>query len=233
MSNIVSDLQEIDLQSIEFLSYQESIAKLNNILDSNDFGRNVNSAIAFVVIALKAQAKILEHLNDQHLNCSIPWDKRTGLPSHPSMIADAQKYTKFFQCSEGIKSVLNSFLGWSLFAEKKILCYCDSSLLKPHNVSFGVMLNHVMRVDWTKGDYFFVIKQLVGVKCNNKEHPKNHYNFGKISQVMDDLSMIFISEVGFNLKSNQVCYSHILNQMADQFNVEEFSRQIASLAGEI
>lgn len=227
MSNVVSDLKEFDLKPIKFLDYQESIARIKDILEIDMSGSST------VTLVLKAQMKVLEYLNDRHLNCPIPWDKRTGLPSHPSMVADAQKYTKFFQCSEGLKSLLDSFLGWSLFAKEELSCCCGGSLLKPRNVSFDVMLNHALRVDQIGGDYFLVVKQLVGVRCSNRGHLKNHYNFGQMSQVLDDLSMIFIAETGFGLKSGRIDYRFISSQKADQFNLEEFSRRINIVVGEI
>jgi len=232
MSNVVSGLREIDLKPVEFFDYNESINRLKSILESG-LPANCSTIGNAISAILKAQVKVLEYLNDRHLNCPVPWDKRTGLPSHPSMVADAQKYVKFFQCSEDLKSVLNSFFGWSLFAEEKLICCCGGSLLKPRNVSFDVMLNHALRVEQIDGDYFLVVKQLVGVRCSNRGHLKNHYNFGKMSHVMDDLSMIFIDEAGFSLKSNRIDYRFISSQKADQFNFEEFSRRIASLSGEI
>ncbi len=216
----------LELKPIEFLEYQESIVKLRNILGAVP-------ANFSCVLALKAQLKVLEYLNDQHFNCPVPWDKRIGLPSHPSMVADAQKYTEFFSCSEDLKSILNSFLGWSLFAKEELLCCCGGSLLKPREVSLEVMLNHALKVDKIGDDYFLIVKQLVGVKCGNRGHLKNHYNFGRMSQVVDELSMIFVSEAGFSLKSNQIDYRLTSVQKADQFNFEEFSRRINIVAGEM
>lgn len=211
---------------IEFLDYNESFKKIESILAaSKDSG--------MIILLLKAQLKILKYLNDQHINCPVPWDKRTGLPSHPSMVADAQRYSKYFQCSEDLKPVLDSFLGWSLFAKEELLCCCGGSLLKPRKVSFDVMLNHALRVGQIGDDYFLIVKQLVGVRCGNRGHLKNHYNFGKMSQVMDDLSMIFIAETGLGLKSYGFDDRFISSQKADQLNLEEFSRRITSVAGEI
>lgn len=226
--NVFSDLKETDLKPIEFLDYQQSIAKLKDILRVG-----FDTALTIPLLILKAQLKVLEYLNDRHVNCPIPWDKRTGFPSHPSMVADAQKYLKFFQCSADLKSLLDSFLGWSLFAREELLCCCGGSLLKPRNISFDVMLNHVLRIDYVDGNFFLVIKQLVGVRCSNRGHLKNHYNFGKMSQAIDDLSMIFISESGFNLKSGRINHKFISSQKADQFNLEEFSRRINAVSGEI
>lgn len=222
----MNQIKKIDLKPTEFLGYEDSIAKLKNIL-------LIGSDNNIVTLLLKAQVKVLEYLNDQHINCPVPWDKRTGLSSHPSMIADAQKYTKFFQCSDVLKSILDSFLGWSLFATEELLCCCGGSLLKPRKVSFDVMLNHALRVDKIGADYFLIVKQLVGVRCSNRGHLKNHYNFGKMSQVLDDLSMIFIDESGLSLKSGQIDCRFISSQKADQFNLEEFSRRITSIANEI
>ena len=215
------DNSRIELKPIEFLGYQESIVKLRDILEV--VPTNFSNA---GVLALKAQIKVLEYLNDQYFNCLVPWDKRIGLPSHPSMVADAQKYVEFFPCSEGLKSVLNSFLGWSLFAKEELLCCCGGSLLKPYKVSLEIMLNHVLRVEKIDGDYFLVIKQLVGIKCSDKGHLKNHYNFGKMSRVIDNLSMIFIAETGISLKSDKIDYRFISSQKAEQFNLEEFARRI-------
>lgn len=224
---ITAQLKEVYLKPIEFLDYQESIARIKNILGVDMSGSNT------VTLILKAQMKVLEYLNDNHLNCPVPWDKRTGLPSHPSMVADAGKYTKLFQCSDGLKSVLDSFLGWSLFAREELLCCCGGSLLKPRNVSFDIMLNHALRVDQIGDDYFLVVKQLVGVRCSNKWHLKNHYNFGQMSQVLDDLSMIFVGEIGFCLKPYGIDHRFISSQKADQFNLEEFSRRINNVIKEI
>lgn len=223
---IKQNFRETDFQPIDFLSYLESVKKIESILTAS---KDLN----FITLLLKAQLKVLGYLNDKNFNCHVPWDKRTGLPSHPSMIADAQKYSKFFQCSESLKSILNSFLGWSLFAKEVLLCCCGGSLLKPRRVSFDVMLNHTLRVDQIGIDYFLVVKQLVGVRCGDRGHLKNHYNFGKMSRVIDDLSMIFVAEVGFSLKSGQIDYRFISSQKADQFNLEEFSRRINAVIGEI
>lgn len=215
-----------DLQPVEFVDYRESIKKIEGILAASE-----NSSI--IVLLLRAQLEVLHYLNDNHFNCPVPWDKRTGLPSHPSMIADAQKYPKIFQCSEVLKSILDSFLDWSLFAKEELLCCCGGSLLKPRQVSFDVMLNHALRVDKIDGDHCLIMKQLVGVRCSNRGHLKNHYNFGQMSQVLDDLLMIFVAESGFNLKSDQIDYRFISSQKADQFNLEEFSRRIIAATGEI
>lgn len=223
----IADLDENNLKPIEFLDYKKSIDKLKNILKIELPGSDV------ITLVLKAQAKVLEHLNDENFNCPVPWDKRTSLPSHPSMVTDAQKYAEFFKCSAGLKSVLDSLLGWSLFAKEELLCCCGGSLLKPRDVSFDVVLNHALRIDRVGNNSFLVIKQFVGVRCNNRRHLKNHYNFGRMSQVIDDLSIIFIAEAGFRLTLNGIDHRFISSQKADQFNLEEFSRRISAMIGEI
>ncbi len=215
-----------DIQPTEFLSYQESIEKIKDILAAN---KDPN----IITFLLRAQLKVLKYLNDENFNCLVPWDKRTGLPSHPSMAADAQKYMNFYQCSDDLKSVLNSFLCWSLFAREELICCCGGSLLKPRKVSLDIMLNHVLRVEVIDGDYCLVVKQLVGAGCSNKGHLKNHYNFGKMSQLIDNLSIIFIAEICLNLKSSKIDSRLPASQKADQFNLEEFERRIALATDEI
>jgi len=85
---------------IELVDYKESLRRLAKIirnLKKEVLGKQ--NSLEFLpawsfYLALLAQFKVLPLLNDKFLNCDVPWDKRTKLPSHPSVIADAERYAR-------------------------------------------------------------------------------------------------------------------------------------------
>lgn len=178
------------------------------------------------LLALKAQAKILGYLNDEHFNCQVPWDRRVGLPSHPSLVADVLKYVQIFKPDERTKAVLESFSAWTSFAKETITCCCGRGW-NSRKAALDFMLNHIFEVKDSK----LVIKQLVGVKSDDDSHLAHHYsNFQQPSRQYGDLSIIFVYENAVHL-TDPIAVESLDYKMAEQFNIAEFTGRINTACG--
>lgn len=153
-------------------------------------------AAAVYYLALKAQIKVLNYLNEDNFFCQAPWDLKTDLPSHPSLAADVVKYGELFDAPFRLRAFLCSFSGWTLF-NQEILKGCRCRVAKGENVSLDVMANAILSVK----DASLTVKLLVGIKSDNLDHLIKHYgrnekneNATKQSRVDDQLYIIYICE---------------------------------------
>ena len=224
-------------QAPGFILPGEAIARLDKIIDffkSLCMAQGAHAASKIFLMALMAQRKVLANLNDENLYCQVLWDERTGFPSHPSLAADVAKYFEIFNTSDWLKALLNSFSGWSLFRQEKILCCCGR---KERIVSLDIMINTILSVSSVPKSSInssLEIKLLVGVKTDDMEHLKMHYNIKKQSKVDGGLYIIFncVNSVAIAdrlqlhpedfLTIQPVNFSH-----ADLFSVEEFGGHIS------
>lgn len=221
--------------AVEFLDYQKTIERIEEIITGlrlnaiSKIDLNVYQDLSLLALKtlLKAQIKVLGYINDSSLNCAVPWDKRTGFPSHPTMVADAQRYVDFFKPPEEVKAFLDSFLGWSQVAREEMRCCCGQGK-KARTVILFIQLNHIVSV---VNDEYLCLKQFVGVGSLDSAHLKHHYDFGKPSQVADDLHIISVSEQGFRLVGKHIVTLNLNPgfQRADQLNLEEFFRRVKAV----
>lgn len=213
---------------IEVLNYNDSIEKLQGITERVNGGAgeiNLSESLPFFcfLAALKAQLKVLKYLNDEYLNCALAWDARTGLPSHPSIIADVGSYIKHFEPKGVLGIVLRSFLGWTLFSAENLMCACGRGF-SLRQIKIDVMLNHAVRVEADN----LVIKQFLGIKCDDPGHLKHHYDVTKLSQRDNDLHLIWTCENQVELKDGLEIKS-VKTLQSKQFNAGEFENRILEL----
>ncbi|OGM99539.1 MAG: hypothetical protein A3B91_01985 [Candidatus Yanofskybacteria bacterium RIFCSPHIGHO2_02_FULL_41_29] len=212
-----------------FLNPKESIDRIDSItLKLGEITKKQRSSkfLASVVycLALRAQSKILNYLNDENFFCRVLWDQRTNLPSHPSLAADVGKYGETFDPSPELKSVLSSLSGWALFRQEKLLCCCGRKE-KIRTVDLDLLLNTVIKVE----ERGLSVKLLVGVKANDVDHLEVHYNIKRQSQVDSGLQIIFTCENLIRLDGEEVTAEPVSFSHAEQFNVPELDDQIFGL----
>lgn len=207
-------LTEANEGLVSFLLPKEAIIRLDEIIGQFKAKIAGNSSVNLLAshifcLALEAQKKILDHLNDDNFYCQVPWDLRTGLPSHPSLAADAVKYSELFEVSSQLKALLNSFSGWSLFTKETKKCHC---MVKGKTIEVGIniFVNTLLKAD-SDG---LKIKLLFGVKSDVDGYIEQHWHLKKSeyeSKVADDLYIIFscenvISFAGENLALQPVSF---------------------------
>ncbi len=218
---------------VRILGWRDSILRLEETVGKFERGLMEFAGEAFLpfvsfFLLLSAQFKALESLNDEYLNCGLAWDERTGLPSHPSIIADGQTYRRLFKPDGILDAVLASFSGWILLSREQLFCCCGKKFrgpLKDRNVEIDVLLNHILSFDDEKG---FVVKQLVGIKCGDPEHLEHHYDFKKQSRRDDGLYIIWLCEnrLIVNGKVEAALFS---KEQAGQFNAPELYKRLNGL----
>lgn len=220
----VNNMTELNLK---ILDYKESIERLNGIIS----GFKIPIMSHFYLptsafhTALQAQVKILGYLNDDYLNYSLGWDENTSLPSLPSLVADVSSYIKYFNPQGDLKTLLESFCGWTLFAKEEIVCCCGRRSFKGRKVELEIVLSHLLEV----ADSSVVIKQLLGVRTNDLKHLKHHYNFKKQSNVIANLYIIWDCQNVVFANGGNLEVNYIRNEHDKQFNFSEFQNRILAL----
>lgn len=217
-----------------FLDPPEAISRINNLADqiSSALERRVikNSFVALSIyyLALKAQQRVVEYLNNDTFYCQVLWDSRTNLPSHPSLAADIAKYRDVFTVSPHLRALLESFSSWATLQKEEMECCCGGSV-KPRLVSLEIMINTILKVEEDR----LIIKFLLGVKSNDSNHLVNHYSFSKQSEVMDGLHIILICEEALEIKCEEIRYGGLSYKCTEWFSQEHFLRIFQDCISEI
>ncbi len=211
-----------------FVPYHDSIQKIKQIiygcwLEYHSDRPGLLPSFVFG-LALKAQIKVLQSLNSQYLYCDVLWDQDTGLPSHPSLVADVQKFPEILEHPELLETVLKSFASWTLLQRQEIDCCCGGDF-KLRKVLFEIMLNHILRVEGNS----LIITQLVGVRSDDQKHLKKHYSFSKQSKRADDMHIVWSCANKLTPNDGSYSLSSLESQCAKEFKVEEFAKMIYQL----
>lgn len=211
---------EFEKLKVEFLDYIATIERLDDILKRLKSRTSYEAAVLRIV--LSAQRAVLGRLNDEHLSCKVGWDRRTGLPSHPSLIADIQKYVDLFKPSRIEKMLLRSFGGWAVLGHQTMDCACGRGF-KTRTVAMDFMVNTMLRVE----NNTLLMKQLVGIRTDDPAHLSHHYDYGKASKRVDDCSIVFESE-GKITNKNSLSVRHLSQKSAGQFNADKFVKLVSN-----
>jgi len=175
-SDVTLQINQADFRPARFIDYREAIGKIRKTATklkkelSKQEASKVLPSFAFYIL-LRAEMEVLLYLNDENLNCQVPWndwDMKVGLPSIPSMIADARKHRTAEESF--LYALLHSFFSWTVFARETLDCSHGSG--PKREVKDDIMMNYVLSSE----DNALVIKQLVGVKSDDLSHLEHHYD---------------------------------------------------------
>src|SRR3989338_4427694 len=123
MNNAKLNLCEEDLKQpplpVEWLNSAESKKRIADILLRMEHsGSNRAPSMSksdpllrsLVKLVVFCHGRTVEKLNTAALNSAIPWDTRTKFPSHPTLVADAEVFTKVCRLrDENIRVIVRSF----------------------------------------------------------------------------------------------------------------------------
>ncbi len=223
--------------NVKILGYNESVERLGGIVRKFEIPMEAVKKehyfspsylylpFAAFYLALQAQVKAMEYLNDKNFNYGLAWDEDIGLPSLPSLVADVGSYVRHFNPQGELRKLLESFCGWTLFVKEEMLCCCGRRSFKGRKVVLEIMLNHILEVE----DSSIIVKQLLGVKTDDLKHLEHHYNFKKQSQRIDNLYMIWICRNWIKNNGN-LEVGYLGSEQAEQFNLLGFQGKILALA---
>lgn len=178
-------------EAVEFIEDPETtIARLQKIKSGlSDLAEKQMPLMAYTVL-LGAAINHLTHSQSKMFYFPIPWEVDTGLPSHPSLIADARHYCRSNNLSDTTGIIVDSFAEWRLFKGQKIFCCCGkgSVISRERIVPIEIVIHHPISID--RKSNTLEIKQLVGVRSTDRDHTENHYNLRRDSRVDDNISII-------------------------------------------
>lgn len=165
------------------------------------------------------------------LDCNVPWDQEINLPPFPILAADAAFYVELFQPKDArLSCLLTSFSAWSLFAKQEISCACGARRLRLRKVCDDIMVNHAFH----REDKFFSLIQLIGVKSSDNKHNKHlksHFSVNELGKINNEFfCLVSQSSAMFKVASNEISCVADQVKSAEMFNLDEFNRQIESVA---
>ncbi len=210
---------------VDFVDYRDSIQRLNQILKQLEPEGLYATALWRMIFA--AERDVLKSINSEFLHSALAWNRRTNLPSHPTLIADLQKYIEIFKPASWKKAQLQSFVDWARLGRQTIKCACGRGFkTRPVTVDF------ILRTRLWVEDNSLVMKQMVGVKTNDVAHLSRHYN--PTSKSTDSHVIVFESEsevsqtTAPNTATEDVLkITNVFQRSAKQFKADKFAQMMA------
>jgi hypothetical protein len=186
--------------------------------------------IAYDVLLYAAIAHLTKGRNKMFY-FPIPWEKSSSWPSHPSLVADARSYCRSIASDDSIGLIVDSFAEWRLFQSQKILCCCGkgSAFSRERIVPIEIVIHHPVNMD--RGSQTIEIKQLVGIRSDDRDHIENHYNLRRDSRVNRDISIIGTSLAKVNSANFELIASS--EEYAEQFNTVLFTKVFGELCQKV
>ena len=192
-------------ERVEFVEDPEiTQARLEKIKLSLSYLAEKHLPLMAYTVLLDAAINNIRHGKNKMFYFPIPWEIDIGLPSQPSLIADARHYCRVNNLSETTGIIVDSFAEWRLFKEQKIFCCCGkgSVISRERIVPIEIVLHHPISID--REAYTIEIKQLVGIRSTDRDHIENHYDLRRDSRVNSDISIIKTGFVKIDLVNSQL-----------------------------
>ena len=221
--------------TVKAIGYKEFLIKINSLRDAldeqlNNIDRSTGQYLwlSLYVLALSAQERMVDSMNDDLIASDIPWDSVVDTPSISSTIGDAVSYAERLKDPKDhfLKSLLLSFSGWALFSTEKKECACGKSNLK--EIPVDILVNTSLTAVTNSSSSGLALSFVVGVKSDDQEHLEGHYSFKKKSIRDDGLIIIHDSRGGVEACATgrfrpyrEMC-SDSLNQ-AEQFRANKMA----------
>lgn len=206
---------------------ETTIARLRKIKSRlSDLAEKHMPLMAYTVL-LDAAINHLTHSQNKMFYFPIPWEIETGLPSHPSLIADARHYCQSSGLSNTTRIIVDSFAEWRVFQQQRIFCCCGKGFVisRERIVPIEIVIHHPINVD--RGTNTLEIKQLVGIRSTDRDHIENHYDLRRDSRVNSDISIIKTGFVKIDLVNFQLIAQE--ENSAKQFDLNLFRRMFGDM----
>ncbi|MDP3792275.1 MAG: hypothetical protein Q8Q89_00955 [bacterium] len=215
-------------EKVEFIEDPEiTQARLEKIkLSLSDLAEEHMPFMAYLVL-LDAVINHLRNSLNKMFYFPIPWETDTGLPSQPSLIADARHYCRVANLSETTGVIVDSFAEWRLFKEQKVFCCCGkgSVISRERIVPIEIVIHHPVSID--REAHTLEIKQLVGIRSTDRDHIENHYDLRLDSRVNSDISIIKTGFVKIDLANFKLIAQE--ENSAKQFDLSSFRNIFTSM----
>lgn len=190
---------------IEAIGYKEAldrIRSLRNILINKprnpvDRSKGEWFWLTIYILALYAQERMIDSMNDELIASDIPWDREGDIPLISSTVGDVISYAERLKDPKDhfLKALLLSLSGWTLLSTEKKECACGNGKLQkiPVDVLVNTSVNTRTTLQGALSIEFLSIEFFVGVHADDQDHLKHHYSFKQQSVRHDNLIIIYHS----------------------------------------
>lgn len=216
--------------TVEFIENPEIVrARLQKIQSALAELAKEHLPIMAYGILIDAAINHLEQGQNKMFYFPIPWEKDTGLPSHPSLIADARHYCRNNNTTETKGLIVDSFAEWRLFQKTSIFCCCGKGSVcsRERIVPIEIVIHHPIHADGKAN--ILEIKQLVGIKTADRDHTENHYDLRQDSRVNSNISIVSTSSAKISLTDFQLMEQ--TKNHAKQFDFNCFRKIFTEICG--
>lgn len=165
------------------------------------------------------------HLTDgknQIFYFPIPWERDTGFPSHPSLVADARHYCRINNTNEASDLMVNSFAGWQTFWRQKIFCCCGG---RSRFVDVEIVVHHHLKIDGES--QALEVKQMAGIKSADRAHIEKHYKLRRESRVDKNISIVRTDAVKIGIPN--LGFIEASEECSEQFDSDIFKKEFAKV----
>ncbi len=215
-------------ESVEFIEDPEiSINRLRKIKSGlSDLAERHMPIMAYTIL-FDAAINHLTHSQNRMFYFPIPWELDTGLPSHPSLIADAKHYCRTNNLTETTGVIVDSFAEWRSFKKQRIFCCCGkgSVISRERIVPIEIVIHHPVNID--RESRTLEIKQLVAIRSSDRDHIENHYDLRRASRVNSDISIIKTGFVKIDLVNFQLIAQE--ENSSEQFDLNFFKKMFTEI----
>src|SRR3989344_4440271 len=126
--------------TVEAIDYEDALGRIRNLLkvltskpmSSADRSNGQWFWSTMYILALYAQERMIDLINDDLIASDIPWDLGADMPLVSSTVGDAVSYAERLRNPEDcfLKALLLSLSGWALLSTEKKECACNGGKLQ-------------------------------------------------------------------------------------------------------
>jgi hypothetical protein len=224
--------------TVEAISYKDALKRISNLRDILinkpiglvDRSKSAWFWLTIYILALYAQERMIESMNDELIASDIPWDSKADFPLISSTAGDVVSYAERLKDPKDhfLKALLLSFSGWTLLSTEKKECACGKGKLQEIPVDVFICTQVQMNSSLDRlGVRFFV-----GVQSDDVDHLEHHYSFKQQSVRHDNLVIIYSSNGEIFKDKEDVYRVQCSNSnQAEQFRANRMAEILDGLVG--
>ncbi|OGZ97693.1 MAG: hypothetical protein A3I44_02270 [Candidatus Sungbacteria bacterium RIFCSPLOWO2_02_FULL_51_17] len=179
-------------------------------------------------LLLLAHYKVGHHTSPAGIPLMVPWDPKTGLPSHPSLTADARTCAdEEKDISPGLRALLGSFSGWSVFAKETFRCACGGGMTL-REIPLEIVVHTALGTGTAYADRkALAMTTFIGIRSQVSSHLDHHYAMSSPSNAAGDIRIVnFTNALVFPPDTSRNGYTQTTGSILSDMCSKQFARDL-------
>lgn len=201
---------------VTLLSPDDSLKRLRPLIEGLE-GADPKEQTPFhpvVLMLFLAHASTVDIWKQSDHPCFVAWDENTGMPSHPTLMADANFWGKRTRGKES--ALLQSFGEWAVWKQEPFNCSCGRFRRGARKIEVEIMLRHDLAV---LGD-ILILYQAAAVRSSDKGHLNHHYERELARRSDGDMTVVMECEGTISILKGALAIG-----VRKEAGVKEFNRR--------